>query len=479
MAVQYISESDLNECLDIILKNCLVFPSKSHFAVFANYPSLVKNNPISKLPYQKKLELLLNIQSTFSIEYSGYDTLQDLIEGYKCTSSFFRAFFGEKKNLINVDTAIVMAEALCVKRHLTGNKKLDTILTDLYDFDEESYINEDIDRDMLLLMVMGAFPPMGKRQSSKEPDYDQEWDVVTEFIHRCGALTPNFPDNAIIYEFFNHWDEDGFPKSRLFFLVSVAQMCKNMEEASAPKDKFSDGLSPKIDGIWQSCQGDQPKEDNVYYEFSKFGRNYNLVIHEDYRTVDNCSCFSCYFYDYDENTPVVKIEHPKAGYLYLTTGKGIGDYVTYLTFKDDGRKVPFDMWFKHFHGRKFFELELGHLRKLSEEKEQELRQSWKSKKRVDKYDEYTCNASVPDCIELITRDDIIIKDRIWGSGWYKVPKRLDTRLKTVTTESECSFIRVGKSTKGWISFPSLALYFNPADFERLGIEEIPNMETDH
>ena len=468
----YIREQRLNECLNIILRNRLVFPSKEEFAEFAEYPSLLKNNPITKLPYQRKLELLLNIQATFSIEYSGYETIDDLIRGYQDTSTFFRAFLETKKTLSGVNPALCFAKALYIERGLSGGKKADAVLERLYDFEEGKMRNDDVDVDMLLLMMMCALPPVSEREPKVNPDYEKEWETVSEFLERCGQATPNISDSPLIYEAFDQWNSPGFAKSRLHFIVSVAQMSKIMKEASLPEDMYDDNLLPKIEGLWQSYEKGELKGRNVYYEFSRFGRCFSLCINEDYPSVVKYGIYSCVFYQYDENTPVVMIEHPKAGYYFLKDRKGKSDYETFLKFKEDGKKYPEELRFSYFKGARRHELGFSVLKKLEAKDEQHIKESWGKKTRVDKYADYSCVFTYPDCILVLTRKFLLVEDSEWGNGIFKIPMGVDPRLKRLRLDSECAFMKIGKDERAWITFPSIALYINPDQFSELGIEKV-------
>lgn len=471
MAANYLEVTQLDECLNVILKSNLAFQSKKEFADFAGYPSLLKNNPITKLPYQRKLELLFRIQASFPIDFSKYDSLLELVKRYQTTSRFFRAFIGEKKGFQDVETAVRMVDALYIHKQLTGNSRLDKVLSSLYDFKEREPLQEDVDVDIFLLMMMGVLPPVSERQKQEAPDFDSEWSSVKALILRCFQITPNVMESSLINETLDHWDKPGFLKSRLYYITTVGQAIKNIREAAAPQDMYRDPIDTKLEGLWQSYEKGTQKEANVFYEFSKFGRCYTLRINEVFPSVINYSEFSCFFYEYDVDTPVVMIEHPKAGYWYLIKGKGNEDYETYLKFKTDMGKTPENIWFDYFHGARMHELSFTHLKKLSDEKEAQLRQSWEAKKRVNLFSDYACTWSGLDLILTITKDCLFIKDPDIPDAFYKVPKSIDSRLKSLTADSECAFLTIGNDPARWIVFPSLALYFPPDRFAQLGIEK--------
>ena len=471
MAVKILEETQLDECLNVILKSNLAFQSKNDFADFAGYPSLLKNNPITKLPYQRKLELLFRIQASFPIDYSKYDSLPELVKRYQTTSRFFRACIAEKKGFQNVETAVRMVDALYIHHQMTGNSRWDKVLSSLYNFEENEFLNEDVDVDIFLLLMMGVLPPVSERQKTTAPDFDSEWKTVKAFILRCFQITPNVTENSLINETLDHWDKPGFLKSRIYYITSVGQAIKNIREAAAPKDMYRDPIDPKLEGLWQSYEKGTLKEANVYFEFYKFGRCYTLRINEVFPSVINYSEFSCFFYEYDKNTPVAMIEHPKAGYWYLIKGKGNDDYVTYLSFKTDMGKKPESIWFEYYHGARMHELSFTHLKRLSDEKEAELRQSWEAKRRTNLFSDYTCAWSSLDLIVTITKDCIFIQDPDNPDTFFRVPKSIDSRLKSLTAESECAFLTIGKDPARWLVFPSLALYFHPDRFAQLGIEK--------
>jgi len=471
MEAKYLEETQLDECLNVILKSNLIFRSKKEFSEFADYPSLMNNNPITKLPYQRKLELLLRIQTTFPIDFSKYDSLQELVKSYQTTSRFYRACIAEKKGFQDIETAVKMVDALFIHRQLTGNSKLDKVLSSLYDFTERESLNEDVDVEIFLLLLMGALPPVSERQKATAPDFDSEWKTVKAFILRCFQITPNVTEGSLINETLDNWDKPGFLKSRIFFITSVCQAIKNIREAAAPPDMYRDPLDPNLEGLWQSYDKETVKDANVFYEFYRFGRCYTLRINEVFPSVINYSEFSCFFYEYSEGTPVVMIEHPKAGYWYLIKGKGNDDYGTYLTFKTDLGKKPENIWFNHYHGARIHELNFTHLKRISVEKESQLRRSWETKRKVNLFSDYACTWSDLDLVVTITKNCLFIKDPVNPDVFYKVPKSIDPRLKSFTSESECAFLTIGNDPARWLVFPSLALYFHPDRFAQLGIEK--------
>ena len=112
MELIHIEEEQLNECLSLLFRNYLLFESREEFADAISFPALLNNNPISKLPYSKKLEAFLRFQKENPVEYAGYKTLYGLLSAYSDTSEFYYQHLWGKTFVNGYETAWRMAKAI-------------------------------------------------------------------------------------------------------------------------------------------------------------------------------------------------------------------------------------------------------------------------------------------------------------------------------------------------------------------------------
>ena len=481
MELIHIEEEQLNECLSLLFRNYLLFESREEFADAISFPALLNNNPISKLPYSKKLEAFLRFQKGNPVEYAGYKTLYGLLSAYSDTSEFYYQHLWGKTFVNGYETAWRMAKAIYYDRKPTGIKKLDAVIDRFYDLDTETFkdTGKDLDPTMMILMLLGVMPISRKRQQGLTPVFQAEWEIVRVFCVRMNSLLSREQnDECLVLKVCAQQIKDGsYTPNRVFCLQAITQVLEYIKSVSRPTDLTSDLELFNVDGIWRDYIKTEVQGENVYYLFEYFGGySYNLKIIEDYPTMLKYSVLPLFFYNFNESTPVIMVQHPKTGYKHIVE-KSLGNSDTvWYKYEMDNENHPGNIWLEHFHGNKNPEMQLHHLIKVNPETEARLLETWNGKEQVNKYEKYHCYFPLNTCIYAVTKTHLYITDPDNELTYYKVPKIADPRLETITTEDEGGILYVGGDKEKWIGFTKIDFYISPQQFDDFGIKKVERID---
>ena len=474
MELYHIEESKLNECLTLLITNRLIFQSKREYSDGLKFPSLLRNNPVSKLPYQNKLEAFLRFQKENPVEYAGYKSLYGFLEAYADTSRFFAQHFAGRHFLDGKQAAILITKSLFFSRSSTGNNKLDSIVELFYDFESESLKSIDMDFDpvMLILMLYGIIPASRRKQASSDPVFINEWNTLKDFCTLALTWVGDNADNIMMRSFEQRIEVGDARLNRVFFVEVASQITEYIKNVSSPQKMLEHLKSYDLDGLWRDNIGEQVSGDNIYYRFEQKISSYNLSVIEDYPTEQKYFVLATVFYDYDDETPVMLIQHPKAGYYHVIKGELGENYITWYSCNVDREDRPCNIWLKYMHGDRSFEMQMHHLVRMDESAQLKLEKEWTKKRKIDKYSRYACYYPITQGIVAVTKDSIYVKNPGEGLPFYRIPKSIDKRLIQITPEDEGGIIFVGEEKTQWVSFEAIALRIPPSDFTKLGIEQV-------
>lgn len=484
------NETDIDRLLSFLLANRLIFQTKDRFAEYAEYKALLANNPISKMPYERKAVLLTALESFLSD--TGYTDYPSFFEQYEAVTNFYKIHF-EGKKLLNdpLGCAKTMAYSLYHSRKKSGNKKLDSILDLLFDYETGIRRRPYIDWELLILMVLGAIPPMRERAPRKEqdPDFKKEWKIVLQFAHICDGFKRLYEKSPWIEELeeidkaiegITNIDEKTEPPyiNRLFFLCCANTILSTVESTAFPKDLGEDSRYFELDGLWQNYQNGQLKDDTSFYQFALGAQSYDFIVYKKFGTQINQVTYSgSFFYSGDELT--FYLLHPKGG-LELLQGKPIGsNHQRWYSIEINDSIAPTEIKLSHHKGGNGFELNLYTLRKVPDAKAREFLDLKESSdtKIVDKYKKHLCYYPVAAGIYAITKTHLYLLDPRKNGMFYKVPKELDERLDSMTVDSAAGVLFIGDNTaQPYIGFEQLLLYYPPEKHAEYGIEWVDHID---
>ena len=466
----------------LLLTNRLVFATKKDFADYAEYPALMKNNPLSRLPEEKLIALERRLSNDF-LEGFPYDSWDTFFNFYSDTSDFFIQQF-EGKTLLRdrQKCALDIIGALFFYHDKPTNNKLSSILELIYDFEMRCAKDKTIDVDILILMVLGVLPPMKTAKPAKDPDFDAEWNIVRSFIEQVnycylkGVYEVN-PIISVIFEESENRDLD-----RLFFIRSVCRLSRQLEDISHPQDIGEDFRYFYLDGLWQNCRlvnNSLVPEKDVYYEFVFKGQGYDFIKYEVFTTLIKYSRFHCQIYP-GESTLMMLLTHPKASFDRLCGGKVLESHTCEFNIDFDtyANNTPERIDFKRFSGAKNFDVRLETLIKMPSNIGDSLYEKWISINKEDKYAKYSCIYPNPWGIYAITKKDIYLINPNEENSLYKVPKSIDDRLDSIDIDSMAGLLKVGESKDMWIGFEPIAKYIPPKDWDKLGIKKTSEIPVD-
>jgi hypothetical protein len=471
MELIHIEEKQLDECLVLLFRNYLLFQTREEFANAISYPALLSNNPISKLPYSHKLETLLRFQKDNQVEYAGYKTLYGLLQAYSDTSDFYHQHLRDKTFVTGEETAWKLAKAVYYDREPTGIKKLDAIINRIYDLDAEETkdTGKDLDITMLILMLLDVLPASRGRQQFSSPDFQTEWETLRRFCSRMCALVGDQENNMLLNGFSQRITDGSSSLNRIFFLQVITQILEYIKNVSRPTDMTGHLKQFDLEGIWRDFVKTALQGENVYYRFEKVGKSYNLKVIEDFPTEQKYYVLATAFYDFDDDTPVMMVQHPKAGFEHVVEKRGGEEYMVWYRCKMDDEGHPNNIWLEHFQGEKGFEMLLHHLVKVDLNKELQLLELWEKKRQVNKYEKYSCYYPSTYGIYAITKSHIFISAPDDDSTYYKVPKAIDHRLQAISVDDEGGVLYVGSEKEKWIGFETIDLFISPQQFEESGV----------
>ena len=133
MDLDNIQINDIGVQLNLILANRLVFETKEEFARYAKY-SVDNRNSITGLQYEKQVALIEDLTERY-LTPAGFDSFSTFFEMYRRATQFYEREFLGKAILRDSQCALKMAESLYCTHELTGERKLDSILVKLYDYE--------------------------------------------------------------------------------------------------------------------------------------------------------------------------------------------------------------------------------------------------------------------------------------------------------------------------------------------------------
>ena len=477
----------LNEHIKLLLANRLVFQTKKEFADYAGYKSLESNNSIQgKWIFSEKTVLLNRMVNDFLDEGTGYDGFDFFFTQYKVVSNFYETQIQGKASLDTLKSALKMAYSLFWSHKKTGDKKIDNILDQLYDYDLETRKRPYVDFDMLLLMLVGGMLPIRERGPRVDPDYKEEWGRLKQYLHKCDEFIQGFENNPLLEELEKDIDENRIPLNRLSFLYIISRFHLYLEDRSHPHD-IDKGLGYlDIDGIWQnyrtvSQEGENEnklvlEDKNVFYRIRYTGQGYDFM-----ELVISPSLIkrTTYYFALIEGAESAFIVHPKGGYEELK-GEPIGDnhiiWYDLLDMNDSLR--PTKIRLVPYMGGKGFSLFLDTLIKVNDEQAGKVidRIDSPEAKIEDLYAEYSCRYPTPYGIYAITRTHIYIEIPYKEGYYYKVPKEIDERLDEISVNNVAGALYVPKDDEWWIGFESQGLYLSPKECEEFGVEIVDHIE---
>lgn len=471
-------EKELDRQLGLILANRLVFQSREEFAEYAHFQALLSNNPISKMPYSDKVELLGRLTDEFLDKGTGYISMGDFLGQYDLISEFYRNNFLGKNLLKDSECAEKMAYSLFHSHQRSGERKLDIILEKIYDFDIESSRGELLDFELLILMVLGVVPPMNIRGPKTNPDYRKEWEVLRAFLHRCDRFKDMFERNPLLEQIEGEIDGGQKPLNRLSFLYATTNILRYVDRAARPVGIDKDMCYLELDGLWQNYIDGKLSEKNVYYQFVMYvGSGYNFVRYELFPTqIVKTSYHGQFQYDGDEL--VFFLLHPKGGYETIM-GKPLGEnHQIYYTFERDDVHFPTKLTFHRLKGGEGFDLHLDKLMKMPDKEAECVEDILDSSERevVDKYARYNCIYPIAHGIYAITKTHLYVMDPEEDGHYFKVPKDIDEYLDTVDVDDVAGVLTVGEEDGLWIGFEPIALYLSPEQCEENGVERVNRID---
>ena len=463
----YIDNDRLNECLNILFRNRLVWSSVGEYVVFFSYKALETNNTFSKIPYDRKLERFLLIEKENVLFGSGYSDLDELIRKYETTSEFFKDHIAGRAVLRQDDAAFRIAMSLNCTYSLSGNPAIDELLNLLYDFGNHMLRPTGASSDMLILMILGVLPPQRSHSPKTDPDYEAEWNTVSRFVDQCFEMNKSFENHPLCQQIHQELERR---KNRLLFFWAVSIATGALDVSSCPTELDSCNLTYDVDGLWQNInlETGEPFDRNTYYEFVEGVNAYNFTEIEEYGTEIH---FKTYRADFVEDTDVLNLfslMHPKGSYEMIHGRKAPSNAMVRYTYSFFEKATP-EILFTLHDGPKNFDVRLSCLRKLSEERTQELYEKWDQLKQIDRFEKYRCVYPEPKGIVAITREHIYIKNPSEEEGFYRVPKSIDRRLETITMDSMAGVLLVGEAPEIWIGFEPISLYIAREEWEGKGI----------
>lgn len=459
--------------LNLIMANRLLFETKEEYADYAGFGAIQSNNPIARKKHGWKVEFLDRLTKEF-LSPTGFPDFGVFFEMYDRASGFFVRHFEGKAVLKDGQCALKMAYSLFCSHQLTGEKKLDCILEELYDYDIEYPKTPRVDFEILLLMVLGVLPPLGIRgpRTGKDPDYGKEWEKVSEFICQCARFNEMFENNPTLNSLLEKGADPSFRKSRFFFLQAVTSILGYVDRATRPTGIDKDLFYYELDGLWQNWVGRSVPEKNIYYQFVYGGQGYNFIEYEVHPSVVKKAMYYGQFF-YDGDVRVFHLTHPRGAYLSLM-GKPVGDndFASY-SFDPVDSDAPDELALHPYVGGAGFDLRLGTLRKVDDAESDRMLEALESPERVfqDRFEEYRCVYPLVEGIYAITKTDLFIIDPDNEGEYYRVPKEIDERLDTLSVDNKAGVMKVGKEEQVWLGFEPIALYLSPDQFEELGIEK--------
>ncbi|MBP3257717.1 MAG: hypothetical protein J6M23_06975 [Bacteroidales bacterium] len=465
----YLDESRLNECLKMLLANRLVWSTKEEYADFFEYRALLMNNPLSKLPYAKKLERFLLIEKE-NILYGGYsESLEEALESYEKTSVFYHDCLAGKPVLKRKELAFELVRCFYQTMSLTGDAEIDSVLELLYDFDEDHYTPQGarVCEDWLVLMLLEVVPPMSSHSPRRDPDFEAEWRIVEEFIRKCLSLNPLYQIPEVLKTI---QDELADRKNRILFFWAITKANSHLLAASSPEGLEEGVENYDIDGLWQDYVGDSPRQENVYYEMS-LGTSF-LEIREMKNHLEMTSYAYCFVKETDKIS-LFTLTHPEGCYQSII-GEKISPWnlirFSFQFIRKKGRieeihLIPAD-------SPQRSDLKMCCLIRVSEEDADKVYKRWEGKEKKDLYAKYTSYYPEPHGVAAITKSHIYISVPEAEGVYYRVPKAIDSRLQTITVDSMAGLCRVGEMEDYWIGFESIILYINREHFAELGIDRV-------
>ncbi len=466
----YIDNNRLNECLNILFRNRLVWSSVREYVDFFSYKALETNNTFSKIPYDRKLERFLLIEKEDVLFGSGYSDLDELIRKYETTSEFFRDNIEGRPVLKRPDAAFQIAKALNNTYSPSGDPDVDEVLNLLYDFEQKRLRPTGASSDMLVLMILGVLPPRRSHSPKKDPDFEEEWLVVSHFVDQCFELNRVFekhPTRQQIYQVL------GQRKNRLLFFWAVCMATGTLDLATFPTDLGSCSRLYDVDGLWQNInlETGEPSDPNTYYEFVQGMDSYNFTEIVEYGTEIHFGKYRADFIEDSDELNLFSLLHPRGAYESIHGRKISSNLMARYTYSFI-EKATREILFTFYDGPKNFDIRLSCLRKLSEEQARRLYDKWDHLKQINRFEKYRCDYPESQGIVAITREYIYIRDPFEEDSFYRVPKAIDRRLDTIAMDSVAGVLIVGEEFETWIGFEPISLYIAPWEWEEKGIEAV-------
>lgn len=466
----YIDNNRLNECLNILFRNRLVWSTVGEYVEFFSYKALESNNTFSKIPYDRKLERFLLIEKENVLFGSGYSDLEELLRIYEATSEFFKEFIAGKPILRHPDAAFQIARSLNNTYSPSGSPDIDEVLNLLYDFELQRLRPTGASSDMLMLMILGVLPPRRSHSPKADPDYESEWRTVSHFIDQCFELNGTFEKHPTRQEIYRVLGER---KNRLLFFWAVSMATGALDVASSPTELDSCNLMYDIDGLWQNInlETGEPYDRKAYYEFIKGENSYNFNEIVDYGTEIRYGIYGAGFVEDSDERNLFSLMHPKGSYEIIHGRKAPSDSLVRYTYSFLKKATP-EILFSYHDGPKNFDVRLSCLRKVEEEVAQRLYGRWDQMKQINRFERYRCAYPDSQGIAAITREHIYVKDPFEDNCYYRIPKSIDRRLETITIDSMAGVLVVGDTPELWIGFEPISLYFASEEWGKNGIVEL-------
>ena len=464
---------DKIHALEVVGPSRFLTYSKEEFITLTGYNSY-RTNRFSKLDEDKAASIYANMDDLVTNITNEYISLDELVEIYECTSSFYMENL-YRKTYWTQDKLEALVTAIYFSHELTGVDKIDDVILKLYSPNDDKLRYRNLDVPMIAMMVLGIMP------------YKYDWKIkISEYGEACEKS----------FQFLSNILESG---SILADTVEIQRIKHNrigQHEAnilglwyafSCVFDRLDTTANPTrigdeyryydVDGLWKG------EHENTIYEFQYCNPTYNFIIyHWDIREHTYYYAFCCAWFEFDEElgSPILTVVHPETSYKLAIGEKVSSDDSSIYVFRlnrfgtNKERPTEIDVEIASFKNK--IEFNEHHLVRIEGQEERRLLKRLEHFKQKNMFEDYFSAYSAETGIYAITQNNILIYDSSIPNKFYCVPKALDSRLDTVRIDDLCGVLKVGNRFP-WIGFESMALYFSVEsedDMAQKGITLIPD-----
>ena len=458
----------ITEYLNAIKRTFLFCNSNDELAARIGVPSLANNNNFDKVGQDKRIATF----ELFNNEYqecskSKEVELTDFMEAYRVTSKFYKdKELASNKAISNMESILGLIGWFFFSQGLPKDRKVCRFISEIYDSENETLINDGIDFSLLLLLIYKVIPTYTSRSGTASDiriDYAKVKELSSECYERFG-ITEDRPMLDLFKKKVKEGTDEERVPSRMELITLFESVLNNIYNTRNVETLLNSYRYFDIEGLWV----DRINPD-IVYEIEENDPYYQMTVYHIGMTEVTYTIYSLVIFESADRRLVFETTHPRGRARKLLNEEiGSLDHSShYVRFdsEDNPEEIKLEDIIRHPN----YDFNVSTLYRASEKKTEDLIGRIESLNMKDKYEEYQTERITDSEPYAITRKFIYIHSPNLEEGQlYRVPRDRyrDQGIMSITVDDNCAECIIARQGP-YLGFEKIGLYIDIRDTEKM------------